>query len=194
MCPLFLVFRCYFKFLLPYTVFCSPIGDFSVTTSPFLPVVLSSAQADTKLMIPGPTPLPDVVRVALGQPAIGHRSPEFKMVLEYVYPALQRVFKTKNSVLMYSASGSGAMDAAVSNTLNVGDKVVFGATVVLEDEEGNHVTYQIVGDAEADIDAGKISISSPIARAMIGKSEDDEIEVQAPAGDRVYFIESIKYI
>lgn len=79
-------------------------------------------------------------------------------------------------------------------SLNVGDKVVFGATVVLEDEEGNHVTYQIVGDAEADIDAGKISISSPIARAMIGKSEDDEIEVQAPAGDRVYFIESIKYI
>ena len=79
--------------------------------------------------------------------------------------------------------------------LNVGDKVVFGATVVLEEEEsGDHVTYQIVGDAEADIDAGKISISSPIARALIGKSEDDEVEVQAPAGDIVYFIESIKYI
>ncbi len=78
--------------------------------------------------------------------------------------------------------------------LNVGDKVVFGATVVLEDEDGNNVTYQIVGDAEADIDSGKISISSPIARAMIGKSEDDEIEVQAPGGDLVYFIESIKYI
>ena len=79
--------------------------------------------------------------------------------------------------------------------LNIGDKVVFGATVTLEeDESGNHVTYQIVGDAEADIDAGKISISSPIARALIGKSEDDEVEVQAPAGDIVYFIESIKYI
>lgn len=79
--------------------------------------------------------------------------------------------------------------------LNVGDKVVFGATVVLEEEKsGDHVTYQIVGDAEADIDAGKISISSPIARALIGKSEDDEIEVQAPAGDIVYFIESINYL
>lgn len=79
--------------------------------------------------------------------------------------------------------------------LNVGDKVVFGATVVLEAEEtGDHVTYQIVGDAEADIENGKISISSPIARALIGKSEDDEVEVQAPAGDIVYFIESIKYI
>lgn len=80
-------------------------------------------------------------------------------------------------------------------SLNVGDKVVFGATVVLEEEDsGDHVTYQIVGDAEADIDAGKISISSPIARALIGKSEDDEVEVQAPGGDMVYFIESIKYI
>ncbi len=79
--------------------------------------------------------------------------------------------------------------------LNVGDKVVFGATVVLEEEQsGKHVTYQIVGDAEADIDAGKISISSPIARALIGKSMDDEVDVQAPGGDRVYFIESIKYI
>lgn len=80
-------------------------------------------------------------------------------------------------------------------SLNVGDKVVFGATVVLEEEaSGKHVTYQIVGDAEANIDAGKISISSPIARALIGKSEDDEVEVQAPGGDITYFIESIKYI
>jgi transcription elongation factor GreA len=79
--------------------------------------------------------------------------------------------------------------------LNVGDKVVFGATVVLEeDETGKEVTYQIVGDAEADIEAGRISISSPIARALIGKSVDDEIEVQAPGGDKVYFIEEIKYI
>lgn len=79
--------------------------------------------------------------------------------------------------------------------LNVGDKVVFGATVVLEEEEsGDHKTYQIVGDAEADIDAGKISISSPMARALIGKSEDDEVEVQAPGGAVVYFIESIQYI
>ncbi|MFC3193759.1 transcription elongation factor GreA [Marinicella sediminis] len=82
----------------------------------------------------------------------------------------------------------------VSN-LNVGDKVVFGATVVLEeDETGKEVTYQIVGDAEADIEAGKISISSPVARALIGKSVDDEIEVRAPGGDKVYFIEEIKYI
>lgn len=78
--------------------------------------------------------------------------------------------------------------------LSVGDKVVFGATVVLEDEQsGEFVSYQIVGDAEADIDAGRISISSPIARALIGKSEDDEIQVQAPGGEKTYFIDSIKY-
>ncbi len=80
-------------------------------------------------------------------------------------------------------------------SLNIGDKVVFGATVVLEEEEsGSHVTYQIVGDAEASIDEGRISISSPIARALIGKSEDDEVEVQAPGGNKIYFIESIQYI
>ncbi|MCB1582747.1 MAG: transcription elongation factor GreA [Marinicella sp.] len=79
--------------------------------------------------------------------------------------------------------------------LNVGDKVVFGATVVLEEEEsGKNVTYQIVGDAEASIEAGRISISSPIARALIGKSVDDEVEVQAPGGTTVYFIEAIQYI
>ncbi|MCX7545442.1 transcription elongation factor GreA [Marinicella gelatinilytica] len=82
----------------------------------------------------------------------------------------------------------------VSN-LNVGDKVVFGATVVLEDEDtGDHVTYQIVGDAEANIDEGKISISSPIARALVGKSVDDEVHVQAPGGEKTYFIEDIQYI
>ncbi len=81
----------------------------------------------------------------------------------------------------------------VSN-LNVGDKVVFGATVVLEEEaSGQNVTYQIVGDAEANIDEGKISISSPIARALVGKSIDDEVHVQAPGGEKTYFIEDIQY-
>ena len=80
-------------------------------------------------------------------------------------------------------------------SLNVGDKVVFGATVVLEDEDsGDNVTYQIVGDAEANIDAGKISISSPIARALVGKSVDDEVHVQAPGGEKTFFIEDIQYV
>ncbi len=78
--------------------------------------------------------------------------------------------------------------------LNVGDKVVFGATVELEAEDsGETVTYQIVGDAEADIEQGRISVSSPIARALIGKEVDDEVQVQAPGGVRTYYILSIRY-
>jgi len=75
-----------------------------------------------------------------------------------------------------------------------GDKVKFGATVVLIDEETEEEkTYQIVGDAEADVKAGRISISSPIARALIGKTEGDSIEVNAPGGAHGYEIVKISY-
>ena len=72
--------------------------------------------------------------------------------------------------------------------------VVFGATVDLEDSEsGDKVTYQIVGDDEADIKHGKISVSSPIARALIGKSEGDTADVQAPGGVRSYDVLAVRY-
>ena len=72
--------------------------------------------------------------------------------------------------------------------------VVFGATVDLEDaESGDTVTYQIVGDDEADIKHGKISVSSPIARALIGKSEGDTADVQAPGGVRSYDVLAVRY-
>ena len=74
-------------------------------------------------------------------------------------------------------------------------RVIFGATVELEDlESGATVTYQIVGDDEADIDHGLVSISSPIARALIGKTEGDVASVQAPSGARDYEVISVKYI
>jgi len=79
--------------------------------------------------------------------------------------------------------------------LNAGGKVVFGATVGLCNEEtGEEVTYQIVGVDEADIKLNKISVSSPIARAMIGKEVEDIAMVQAPGGVIEYEILSIKYI
>ncbi len=79
--------------------------------------------------------------------------------------------------------------------LDADGRCVFGATVELEDmESGEIVTYQIVGDDEADIKQGKISISSPIARALIGKSAGDVAEVQAPGGVREYEILDVKYI
>lgn len=74
-------------------------------------------------------------------------------------------------------------------------RVVFGATVELEDlGSGDVVTYQIVGDDEADIKSAKISISSPIARALIGKYEGDTADVQAPGGVRQYEVLDVKYI
>lgn len=76
-----------------------------------------------------------------------------------------------------------------------GSKVKFGATVTLADEDTDEEkSYQIVGDQEADVKAGRISISSPIARALIGKEEGDTIEVQAPGGARGYEIVSVRYI
>jgi len=72
---------------------------------------------------------------------------------------------------------------------------VFGATVDLEDlETGTQVTYQIVGDEEADLKNGKISVSSPIARALIGKYAGDVAEVMAPGGVREYEVLDVKYI
>lgn len=80
-------------------------------------------------------------------------------------------------------------------TLNANGRVVFGATVDLSDEEtGEEVTYQIVGDDEADIKQNMISISSPIARALIGKEEGDVAEVQTPGGLRKLEIVQVKYI
>lgn len=74
-------------------------------------------------------------------------------------------------------------------------RVVFAATVDLEDlESGEKVTYQIVGDDEADIRSGRISVSSPLARALIGKYAGDVAEVQAPAGIREYEVLDVRYV
>lgn len=79
--------------------------------------------------------------------------------------------------------------------LDTDGRIVFGATVEIEDIESGEVSvYQIVGDDEADIKSGRISVSSPIARALIGKHVDDEVEVQAPGGVRQYQILSVRFV
>jgi transcription elongation factor GreA len=79
--------------------------------------------------------------------------------------------------------------------LNAGSKIVFGATVDLSDEDsGEEVSYQIVGDLEADIKQRRISISSPISRALIGKHEGDTITIDAPGGSRDYDIIGVRYV
>ena len=79
--------------------------------------------------------------------------------------------------------------------VDAGGKVVFGSTVELEDvSTGESVTYQIVGEDEADLKLGLINVSSPIARALIGKEEGDTAEVQAPGGIKRYEIVSVSYL
>ncbi|HET6555575.1 MAG TPA: transcription elongation factor GreA [Dyella sp.] len=95
----------------------------------------------------------------------------------------------------------GALEALLSTAevidvsrLAAGSRVVFGATVDLEDEDsGEAVTYQIVGDLEADIKQRLIAVSSPIARALIGKSEGDSFEFTAPNGVKSYAIVGVRY-
>lgn len=79
--------------------------------------------------------------------------------------------------------------------IDAGGKVVFGSTIELEDEEsGTKVTYQIVGEDEADIKFGRVNVGSPIARALIGKDEGDSVEFQAPGGLKRYEIIAVMYI
>lgn len=88
----------------------------------------------------------------------------------------------------------GVAEVIDPTKLNVSGKVVFGALVKLYDVDGDsEVSYQIVGDLEADIDQGKISLSSPIGRAMIGKLEGDEFSFNAPAGEKTYEVVEVRY-
>ena len=75
-----------------------------------------------------------------------------------------------------------------------GDKVVFGATVGLLDEDDKPVTYQIVGQTEADAKRGRISYSSPLGRALIGRRLDEEVEVTTPSGDKYYTIAKVEFV
>ncbi len=75
-----------------------------------------------------------------------------------------------------------------------GDRVVFGATVTLLDDDDTPVTYQIVGETEADANSGRISYNSPLAKALIGKKVEDEVEVTVPSGDKFYLIKKVAFV
>ena len=85
--------------------------------------------------------------------------------------------------------------AEVIDPTKLSGTVKFGATVVLADEEsGDKKTYQIVGEAEADIEHGKLNIRSPLARALIGKDEGDQVEVKTPGGQKIYDVLSVRFV
>lgn len=75
-----------------------------------------------------------------------------------------------------------------------GDKIVFGATVTLIDEDEKPIRYQIVGETEADAKIGRISYNSPLGRGLIGRKVEDEVEVTVPSGDRYYLVSKIEFI
>jgi transcription elongation factor GreA len=89
-------------------------------------------------------------------------------------------------------STAEVIDPAAANS---GGKIIFGATVDLEDQEGGKsICYQIVGEDEADIKSGRISITSPIARALVGKTAGDVVDVTAPGGTHSYEVVKVRYI
>jgi len=101
---------------------------------------------------------------------------------------------TEGRIAAIEQTLGGAQLIDVSNLANDG-RVVFGATVELYDVSSEEeVTYQIVGEMEADISGGLVSVTSPIARALIGKSEGDQVTVQAPSGEREYEIIAVSYV
>lgn len=76
----------------------------------------------------------------------------------------------------------------------VSDKVIFGTTVVVADENNKIITYKIVGEDEADLKKGKISVTSPISRALVGKNEGDDVTIKTPSGNIQYEIIEVKYV
>ena len=76
----------------------------------------------------------------------------------------------------------------------VSDKIIFGTTIIVADENNNEITYKIVGEDEADLKKDKISVTSPISRALVGKSEGDEVTIKTPSGNIIYEIVEVKYV
>ncbi len=118
---------------------------------------------------------------------------DLKENAEYHAAREQQSF-TEGRIRHLESELSGAQVIDITK-LNPGGKVVFGATVTLYDaDKDSEISYQVVGDLEADIKEFRIAITSPIARAMIGKEEGDEIVVNAPAGELIYEIVKVEYV
>ena len=107
-------------------------------------------------------------------------------------PAKERQGQIEATIADYEDRMSRAV--VIDPTTLSGDKVVFGATVHLLDEDEKPVTYQIVGQIEADAKNGRISYNSPLGRALIGRRVGDDVEVTVPSGDRYYAVDRIEFI
>ncbi len=130
----------------------------------------------TFLMIPGPTPVPESVLLDMAKHPIGHRSSEFSKILESVYSDLKYVFQTKNDVLVYTASGTGAMDAALSNLINPKDKVL---SLVIGNfgQRWAKIAKALGADVETiEVEPGK-AIDPAVLKARLDKDINKEIKI-----------------
>lgn len=133
-------------------------------------------QDKTFLMIPGPTPVPESVLLAMAKHPIGHRSSEFSDILKDVYANLKWLFQTKNEVFIYAASGTGAMEAALSNLVNQGDKVLslvignFGARWVKIAQSRGAVVEKL------EVELGEV-IKPEALKATLAKDTKKEIKI-----------------
>ena len=135
------------------------------------------------------------------------RSEERPAVVEAIEEARAHGDLSENAEYHAAKERQGQIEASIADledrlaramiidpTTLSGDKVVFGATVTLLDEDDKPVRYQIVSENEADARVGRISYSSPLGRALIGRKVDEEVEVTVPAGDKYYLVSKIEFI
>ena len=132
---------------------------------------------------------------------------ERPLIVEAIVEARAHGDLSENAEYHAAKERQGQVEAAISeiedkigraqiidpSTLS-GDKIVFGATVTLLDENDKSVRYQLVGETEADAKAGRISYNSPLGRALIGRVVEDEVELTVPSGDKYYLVSKIEFI
>ena len=123
------------------------------------------------LMIPGPTPLPDVVREVMSRPAVGHRSPEFKLIMKRVFPNLQRIFQTKHPVILYTASATGAIEAALSNTLNAGETLLVLSCGVFSSRWADMAKSLGITVQELKVEQGQVNTVETLENALNADTE-----------------------
>jgi aspartate aminotransferase-like enzyme len=123
------------------------------------------------LMIPGPTPLPDAVREVMSRPGVGHRSPEFKAIMQRVLPGLQAVFQTQQPVLLYTASATGAIEAALLNTLNPGETLLVLSCGIFSARWGDMAKTLGIQVQEIKVPMGQANTLESLQQALANDTE-----------------------
>ncbi len=144
---------------------------------------------------------------ALMQSQLAHLKAERPQIVDAIEEARAHGDLSENAEYHAAKERQGQVEASIGDledklsraqiidpTALSGERIVFGATVTLRDDNDKPVRYQLVGQAEADARIGRISYNSPLGRALIGRRVDDEVELTVPSGDKYYLVEKIEFI